>query len=65
MKQEDKKPKASCDSCIHYIYDEDFLCYTCDRNLDQDEMISYTANPYRSCPFYQFNDEYINVRKQI
>lgn len=60
-----KSPQANCDSCIHYIYDEDFLCYTCDLNMDQDEMSSYTQNPYRRCPFYQFKDEYINVRKQI
>ena len=34
-------------------------------DMDEDEMISYTQNPYRKCPFYQFRDEYINVRKQI
>lgn len=63
--KDSKNAQGTCDSCIHYIYDEDFLCYTCDLNMDEDEMISYTQNPYRKCPFYQFRDEYINVRKQI
>lgn len=60
-----KNSQKNCESCIHYVYDEIFFCYTCDRHLDQDEMLSYSLNPIRTCPFYQFNDEHINVRKQI
>jgi hypothetical protein len=65
MKNEKKLPEANCESCIHYVYDEIYFAYTCDQALDQDELSSYTYNPQRRCPFYQYKDEYINVRKQI
>ena len=36
--------KASCcDTCTYYIYDDDYECYTCDRNLDEDELALLTA----------------------
>ena len=55
---------ADCDSCLHHAYDEDLLAYFCDLLLDEDEIVRYSLSPKRRCPFYQFNDEYINVRKQ-
>ena len=56
---------ADCDSCIHHLYDEELLAYYCDLLLDEDEILRCSFAPQRRCPFYQFNDEYINVRKQI
>ena len=32
---------SCCDTCTFYIYDEDYECYTCDRNLDEDEMMRF------------------------
>ena len=63
MKTE-KRP-ADCDSCLHHVFDDDQLAYYCDLMLDEDEILQYSFTPHRRCPFYQFNDEYINVRKQI
>lgn len=60
-----KKLPPSCDTCIHHIFDEELLAYYCDRLLDEDEMERYSLSPRARCPFYQFHDEYINVRKQI
>ncbi len=60
-----KSPPAHCDSCIHHAYDEEMLSYYCDLMLDEDEIARYSFSPLLRCPFYQFNDEYINVRKQI
>jgi len=31
---------SCCDTCTFYIYDDEYECYTCDRDLDEDEMIS-------------------------
>ena len=38
--------------------------YTCDRNLDEDEMYRFMAGSYFDCPYYRFYDEYLIVRKQ-
>ncbi len=60
-----KKAVAACESCIHFVYDEDYGDYACEVDLDEDEMLSYGYGVRRDCPYYQYKDEYINVRKQI
>ena len=60
-----QKSDTNCDSCINYVYDDDFGYYTCDLYLDEDEMQRYAYSTQVRCPFYQYKDEYINVRKQI
>jgi len=60
-----KAPVSSCDSCIHFVYDEEWGDYACEVDLDEDERERYAMRTMRSCPYYQYKDEYINVRKQI
>ena len=60
-----KAPIANCDSCIHFVYDDDYGDYACEVDLDEDEMELYATRTFRACPYYQYKDEYINVRKQI
>ncbi len=62
---ENKKLPPSCETCMHHQYDEDFLAHFCDRMPDEDEMGHNAFRPGARCPFYQFHDEYISVRKQI
>ena len=62
---EKKQQAASCETCIHHVFDEDFYAYFCDMLLDEDELSRYAFGSQISCPFYQFHDEYISVRKQI
>ncbi|MGN0405668.1 MAG: DUF6472 family protein [Bariatricus sp.] len=58
--------KASCcDTCTFYIYDDDYECYTCDRNLDEDEMVRFMTDHSFQCPYYRCGDEYRVVRKQM
>ncbi len=59
------KEKVSCESCMHYIYDEEYDCYICQVNLDEDDMTRFLSNSVMNCPHFQFNDEYKIVRKQI
>ena len=35
---------VNCEYCVNYSYDDDYECYTCEVNLDEDEMVtvSYT-----------------------
>ena len=59
------KSKTNCDCCINYIYDEEYQCYECQANLDEDELGSFLVKAFYDCPYFQFNDEYKTVRKQI
>ncbi|WP_349947391.1 DUF6472 family protein [Lacrimispora sp. BS-2] len=57
--------KMSCEYCIHYDYNEEYECYECEINLDEDEMIGFLSNSYKNCPHFKFGDEYLVVRKQM
>ena len=54
-----------CDTCTFYIYDDDYECYACDRNLDEDEMVRFLSDSQYQCPYYRCGDEYRVVRKQM
>lgn len=55
---------SKCDYCLNYIYDEEFECYICRIDLDEDEMRRFITNTYSDCPYYSGGDEYTIVRKQ-
>lgn len=55
----------NCDTCVNYIYDEDYECYCCDCNLDEDEMSRFLSGNYKECPYYQLDNEYLVVRHQM
>ena len=57
--------KTNCEMCAHYEYDDDYECYSCQMNLDEDEMYRFMQNSFDNCPYYKYGDEYIIVRKQI
>lgn len=40
-KKTEKKRISSCDICMNYTYDEDYECYTCEVDLDEDEMAHF------------------------
>ena len=65
MATERKKTAVSCESCVFYDYNEDWDTYTCQMNLDEDEMARFLAGHTQACPFYRFYDEYKSVQKQI
>ena len=56
---------SACDSCSNYEYDEDCEYYACAVNLDEDEMEKFLSDVFQNCPYYQNDDEYKIVRKQI
>lgn len=55
----------NCEMCGYYEYDEDEDCYFCSVNLDEDEMYNFVSGNVRECPYFQCNDEYKIVRKQM
>ena len=56
--------QTSCDSCANYVYDEEYECYTCEVDLDEDEMARFMADTFYDCPYYRLGDEYAIARKQ-
>ena len=57
--------KSTCDTCLYYEYDEEYECYGCQVNLDEDEMARFVSDSHYVCPYYRYGDEYTIVRKQI
>lgn len=56
---------TNCDMCNNYVYDEDDECYVCDMDLDEDDMVKFLTGNFNECPYYQSNDEYLIVRRQM
>ena len=56
---------SNCESCMNYEYDDEYECYVCIQNLDEDEMYRFVKGEFKECPYYRFGDEYQIVRKQI
>lgn len=57
--------KTNCECCGNYFYDEEYNCYVCDMDLDEDEMARFLTGAFDHCPYFQYNDEYRIVRKQM
>ena len=56
---------VNCEECMNFSYDEDYECYTCMMNLDEDELYKFMCGKFPDCPYYRPGDEYTIVRKQI
>ena len=44
---------------------DDYECYTCEINLDEDEMVKFITGNFNQCPYFKMGDEYRIVRKQM
>ena len=36
-----RKTAANCESCMNYEYDDNYECYVCVQDLDEDEMVRF------------------------
>lgn len=57
--------KTNCESCNNYEYNEEYEYFECLIDLDEDEMGRFMTSTVTECPYYQYQDEYRIVRKQI
>ena len=55
---------TNCDCCVNYVYDDEYDCYVCLVNLDEDEMEKFLTQSVSTCHYFQYYDEYKIVRKQ-
>jgi hypothetical protein len=46
------------------VFDEGYGDEACEVELDEDEFAAYSMGQFHRCPYYQYRDEYISVRKQ-
>ncbi len=53
-----------CEECANYYYDEEYECYVCGIDLDEDEMQRFLSGTEFSCPYWSNGDEYAVARKQ-
>ena len=44
--------QGSCDTCVNFVYDEDYEYYVCDMDLDEDDMVRFLTGNTNSCPYY-------------
>lgn len=57
--------QVNCESCTFYVYDEEYEFYECQVNMDEDEYSRFISDKEFTCPYYQADDEYKIVRKQM
>ncbi|MEA4911173.1 MAG: DUF6472 family protein [Oscillospiraceae bacterium] len=55
---------GNCENCTNYCYDDDWGCYTCLVNLDEDEYDRFVRGAFNDCPYFSLADEYKIVEKQ-
>ena len=53
-----------CETCYYYDYDEEFDCYVCLMEIDQDDMARVMEQARGRCPYYRQGDDYYLARKQ-
>ncbi|MDD6278556.1 MAG: DUF6472 family protein [Oscillospiraceae bacterium] len=54
----------NCETCAYYTYDDEWECYVCEMNIDEDEYARLMQGHYKRCPYYRDGDEYIIAKKQ-
>ncbi len=45
-KKHSRQMATSCESCGNFVYDEDYECYTCEVDLDEDEMAFFCKDKF-------------------
>lgn len=58
------KNSTNCETCSFYVYDDEYECYYCQMNLDEDEMYKFLAGSNYNCAYYRLDNEYKIVQKQ-
>lgn len=49
---------------MNYFYDEEYECYACSMNLEEDDMYRFVYGSNARCPYFRMGDDYTIVRKQ-
>ena len=52
-----KSPAGICEECNFYTYDDDYECYTCEQDLDEDEISDYITEHFEGNSLIAAGDE--------
>ena len=55
---------TQCDTCWWYDYDEEFDCWFCMMELDEDDVYRIQTSRSGLCPYYRQGDDYTLARRQ-
>lgn len=55
---------SKCEDCQYYTYDDEYDCFVCEMELDEDEMVHFLTGDFASCPYYHRGDDYYLARRQ-
>jgi len=56
---------ANCESCLHFVEDEETGELFCDMSFDEDDYARMSNKAYKECPYYRYHDDYDLSRHQI
>lgn len=56
---------SQCETCVYYIYDEDYEEYVCEADMDEDDYGRLMERGQSACRYYRDGDEYRVVRHQM
>ena len=51
------KQGVNCEYCVNYSYDDDYECYTCEVDLDEDEIGDYITEHFEGNSLIAAGDE--------
>ena len=55
--------KTNCEFCMNYYYDDEYECYCCAINLDEDEMYRFTMGSNDNCHYFRMGDDCYDCKK--
>ena len=64
QKEQGMTQMNECDTCAYLAYDEEWECWVCEMNLDEDEYARLMQDSRAHCPYYRDGDEYRIAQKQ-
>lgn len=62
-KEKEGAKGMECETCYYYDYDEEFDCFVCLMQIDQDDMARVMERHSR-CPYYRQGDDYYLATRQ-
>lgn len=58
--------ESNCDTCSFFRYDDDYEEYVCMAGgMDEDDYSRLMSGIARECPYYNYDNEYAVVKKQM
>ena len=64
-KKHSRQMATSCESCGNFVYDDEYECYTCEVDLDEDEMARFLQDKFYNCPSVSYTHLDVYKRQEV